>query len=156
MQTPWGQVETAREAQWSPHELYLIRQRAVERRGIGQGLPLAIAQGVLSDVVVDLETQVTPTYRYDPAAPEGKPGLADWITRAVVKPRVTLRSKSTGGMIGQWAPAGPPTLDLFPAVAVGATVGFGVIGWLVYRGLTRAKPLQVRKNPRRRRPRRRR
>jgi hypothetical protein len=109
---------------------------------------------VLQDGAVELETQITPTFRYDPAAPAGQPGLADWVTRKVVKPRITLRSKTTGRVMGQWAPAGPPTLDLFPAVTMGTVVGFGVIGWLVYRGITRAKPLQARRNPRRRRPRR--
>lgn len=115
------------------------------------------AQGLANELILVVESQVTPTYTYDPAVPAAagtsNPAYDAWVQLA--KPRVRLLSRS-GAEVARYEPAGPPQPEKYLKVtAFFAAVGAVGTGYVLYRGVTsffgNKAPAPPKANPGRRR-----
>lgn len=116
-----------------------------------QDITGGITSAALSQVErISIESELTPTYSYNPnqpSVPPGEPGASWW--GPVAKPSVTVYGRG-GTILARYAPYGVPAPERWVWVGY-AAAGVGVIatGYVLYKAF--AKPKQaVKTNPGRR------
>ena len=109
----------------------------------GMGVDVTKAAAALSAAAASsvkgatIETQVTPTMRWSPkfgGTTEGS-GLAAWITKNVVKPRITLNTVAGPVVVEPYGPPRPAAY--FNALVAVSALATGGALYLMWKGLRR-------------------